>query len=181
MQHDSILYEFMETEQNTTYDSESEESECDEDDQSEDVVKKINEINGDGLGSLMILVRCAAHTLQLAVHDVLRKTTSSDQIEQVRKVVKNLKSSRYLDKIPHELKSIRINVVTRWNSLYNMFESISSRQHIFEEFYAKFRNDRKDVYLPDSTFGTINHFIEAFKPVEECTKALQAEQLAMSK
>jgi hypothetical protein len=53
----------------------------------------------DGLLSILIVFRCAAHTLQLAVHDVL-SMVSKTQINHIRSVVKKLKSSKHLDIMP---------------------------------------------------------------------------------
>lgn len=73
---------------------------------------------GDGLSAILVIVRCAAHTLQLAVHDVLKNY--NEEIKRIRNVVKKLRSSKYRHMSPG-LKSLKLNVVTRWK-LHSSFK-----------------------------------------------------------
>lgn len=135
----------------------------------------------DGLMSILIVVRCAAHTLQLAVHDVLKMGWKSD-IKKIRDVVKELKSSKYLNYMSKNVKTLKLNNATRWNSLFVMFESILEKRPELEEMYRRMPDKLKaPVYLDPKDFQLMSDFTEAFKPVFECTQTLQYEQFAMSK
>lgn len=135
----------------------------------------------DGLMAILVIVRCAAHTLQLAVHDAL-KLIGKDNIQHIRKVVKELKSSKYLDYMNSTLKTLKLDVVTRWNSLHLMFLSILKNRLHLEEMYKKIPEIlKKDIFLNAEHFEFIKNFTEAFAPIYQCTNELQAEQFAMSK
>jgi hypothetical protein len=60
-------------------------------DSSDDEFEPDNENNSDQVLSLLSVVRCAAHTIQLAVHDALKKSDCAT-IRKIRSVVKKLKT-----------------------------------------------------------------------------------------
>lgn len=187
-QHDLMLDDELRKMQQQVQESDSEnEDENDEDfqfdyqEKESDLLTAIKDPLDDGLMAILVVVRCAAHTLQLAVHDVL-KSSCKEEIQNIRKIVKELKSTKYLNYMSDSLRTLKINVVTRWNSLYIMFESVLDKQIEFNDMYGKLPNDlKKNVYLGDDDFLFMRQFTEAFRPVFECTLRLQSEQLAMSK
>ena len=119
LQHDQILSAEMKRMQENRVDSSA--SEDSKDDSEGELQGCFNEETGvlklnfsftaeDGLSSLLKVFRCAAHTLQLAVHDSLAKIPETP-INRIRTVVKNLRSSKFLDLVPESLKSLRLNVL----------------------------------------------------------------------
>jgi hypothetical protein len=94
-QNDQILTEFFQNMQNTHFSSDEEDEKSTEnnitefDDSPPEATSAI-----EGLEAHLFVVRCACHSLQLVVHDVLK--TFSTNIEKIRSAVKNLKSSKYL-------------------------------------------------------------------------------------
>lgn len=91
-----------------------------------------------GVG-ILICVRCASHTLQLAVNDVLKVEKTATYIKSIREKIKKAKSTTY--KQIFELSKINIpplDIVTRWNSTFLMIKSISDNK----EFYKKLDNGK---------------------------------------
>ncbi|KAF2892165.1 hypothetical protein ILUMI_14008 [Ignelater luminosus] len=71
-------------------------------------------------------MRCAAHTLQLAVEDALNKDeTANALISKARSVVNVLRTPTYTVLLKREkLRKPVIDVVTRWHSKMSMFSTI---------------------------------------------------------
>lgn len=66
-------------------------------------------------------IRCAAHTIQLAINDALEKVNCFTVIDKARKLVKNLRLQQILLKL--EAKGLPIpslDCITRWFSIYIM-------------------------------------------------------------
>lgn len=125
---------------------------------------------------------CAAHTVQLAVHDVLASLRSKTSIKHIRSVIKELKSSSYLDYNMSRFKSLKLNVCSRWNSLYKMFVSILKHEDDLKNLFSRVpKKLLPKIYLSAEDFNYMTKFNEAFDPIYKLTLALQSEQLAMSK
>jgi hypothetical protein len=88
-----------------------------------EAVNHIIQDQNDGMISFLTVVRCAAHTLQLAVYDVIKMLRFKSSVNKILSVVKELRSTAYLDFILPGVKTIKLNNVTRWNSTYKMFLS----------------------------------------------------------
>lgn len=80
------------------------------------------------IASLFSVVRCAAHTLQLAAYDVIK--TISVEIEECRAVIKTLRTRIRSD--GSQLNLPTLDNVTRWNSTYLMINSLHSMKHSIE-------------------------------------------------
>lgn len=111
--------------------------------------------------SVLSVVRCAAHTLQLAAYDII-KTIQCD-VNKCRQVVKDLRtafrSGSYLT-LPV------LDNTTRWNSTFDMLESLFSLREDLEN---------KSI-ISDIDWTFIETFLTAYKPVAKCSKQLQNEQ-----
>lgn len=135
--------------------------------------------------AMLTVVRCAAHTIQLVVHDVL-KTTAKNPIAKIRNVARNVRSTRYLNYTQKRIV-LRLDNATRWNSLYTLFESMLKERRSFEiliealEKQPGKESDLADVFLDDGHFMLMENFVEAFKPIYTCTTLLQTQEMAMSK
>lgn len=193
-QHDLLLSDEMrKMQEHVPTDDDEDESEDDEDDgefrfeynqrdkNMENLISDLQDSTEDGLMSTLIVIRCAAHTLQLAVYDVL-KSFAKEKILHIRKVVLELKSSKFLDFMPTELKALQLNVVTRWNSLFIMFKEILKKEDAFKKMFDRLPDNlKKSILLEQDDFLFMRQFTDAFQPVYDCTIELQSEQLAMSK
>lgn len=68
-------------------------------------------------------IKCAAHTIQLAVHEAIRKTDVMKWIILCREVGKDLRKQNFMYEMNEQKingKAIRLDCVTRWNSTYRM-------------------------------------------------------------
>lgn len=66
-------------------------------------------------------VRCAEHTLQLAVSDTLKETNMKEQLLEIRKIVKTLRKLPYKKLFAVSKRSKpKLDCPTRWNSTYGM-------------------------------------------------------------
>lgn len=68
-------------------------------------------------------IRCAVHTLQLAIHDALKETELTKFITECRQICKLLnrgKTRRLLKANNIQIVRIRLDCKTRWNSTYRM-------------------------------------------------------------
>ncbi|XP_017085560.1 uncharacterized protein LOC108117563 [Drosophila eugracilis] len=108
-------------------------------------------------------IRCAAHSLQLAVKDFLNNDERSEIVENARKLVKTLRTPTFRLAIAATSLPLPINdVPTRWSSTYEMLKSVC----IYEEFIHQ--------HLPP-----IRQFalLSVLEPISVATKKLQSEQL----
>uniref|UniRef100_A0A8D8TN44 Uncharacterized protein n=1 Tax=Cacopsylla melanoneura TaxID=428564 RepID=A0A8D8TN44_9HEMI len=76
----------------------------------------------------VLSVHCAAHTLQLAVHDAIRNTGEfRGLIDKARRMVKLLRTPNYYKILKREGRAKPpLDVDTRWNSSYEMLKSLYS-------------------------------------------------------
>ncbi|KAF2889649.1 hypothetical protein ILUMI_16524, partial [Ignelater luminosus] len=67
-------------------------------------------------------MRCAAHTLQLAITDTLKEDTAATRLLcKIRQLVKKLRTPTYLYLIKKEsLLKPALDYATRWNSTVDM-------------------------------------------------------------
>lgn len=119
------------------------------------------------LSSIFSVVRCAAHTLQLAVHDEMRKLEGS--INECRTNVKKIRTLVRGNNVNITLPVI--DNTTRWNSTYEMVSSL-----------LKIKDDI--LNLEGSTiihvdWNFVTNFVDAFKALAICTKQLQQEQYTL--
>lgn len=135
------------------------------------------------LFAILSVIRCACHVLNLAVVKCLKSLGAVTTISEVRQIVKLLKGIKY-KRIFKELKIPRpkLDVETRWNSLYMMFSSLLKIKGKLDDVFKLFaKKDVKDVEIKLEQWIFIEKFCEAFEPAFEATKRLQATQLPMSK
>lgn len=167
--------------------------ECDNDDDDEDeecfnengptdiptIVKDAME----DITSIAVLVRCSVHTLQLAVHDALKeiKKNNNTNLEIVRNVVKNLKSSTYSEPMHRlKIKSPSVDVCTRWNSSFVMVHKLLSIKNDIQRLYEYVEDgDLDGITLTENDWEFISMFHEAFLPCYQLTLKLQDSNISM--
>lgn len=82
-------------------------------------------------------MRCAAHTLQLAIRDGLKIPEVRHILSKTRNVVKKLRTPQMIDVIRTDGGLLPIiDVVTRWGSTYLMLERIVSLQTIINKYLS---------------------------------------------
>jgi hypothetical protein len=185
---DEILQLRAETEdvQSESDDEEEEETNFDEQESTiaSEVVSQIFQDKNDGFIAFLTVVRCAAHTLQLAVYDVLKVLLFRSKIQKIRSCVKELRSSAYLDFITPGVNTIKLNNVTRWNSTYKMFQSILNKKDELQKMYSNKQMSEKlldKILISEEDFDFIESFVSSMDPVYRSTLQLEREQLAASK
>ncbi len=130
---------------------------------------------------IMSIIRCACHSLQLAVYDAIKGLGINNEINDIRKIVKNLKASKYNDAFKKaKLKKPKINVCTRWNSLYMMFNELILNRSKFRELYKYISTtDVSSVYFTEKHWNFMVKFCDAFKVAYVCTQKMQSQNLNM--
>lgn len=131
--------------------------------------------------AILSVVRCAAHTLQLAVHDSFKHLESNEVIGKVRTIVKLLRLDRYKELVQLiAIKLPKLDVITRWNSTFDMMHSFLEIKDQLKRLDDMLPSTL-DFQIPDLHWTWIKSFIEAYAPVSRCTVKLQSAELAMSK
>lgn len=115
------------------------------------------------VASILSIVRCAAHTLQLAAYDVLKELDA--KVCECRSAVKKLRTFArgHCNVIPIPC----LDNSTRWNSTFLML------QHL-----RKARGNIEVTEAGDITvdWEFVDNFVTAFSPLEKCTRIMQKEQ-----
>lgn len=121
-------------------------------------------------------VRCAAHTLQLAVDDALKAANISHTIANARNVSKKLRTQNIMTIIKKmQLKKPKVDCVTRWHSTVDML----LRMLELKEFCVDMAGANRDLHLSPAEWITIESITKALTPAKITTKILQNEQLTM--
>lgn len=176
------LRESLQSESESSNDSDDDdEEEQDFDDEFEEY-KIANEEEHFQVLSVFSVIRCAAHTLQLAIFDALKELRVEFTINEIRKIVHKLRSSKFNAAFSQlKMKKPKLDVCTRWNSLYLMFQSLLDNKVNYQKFYKLLGSvETKDASLTEAHWEFMNKFCESFKVPYKCTQNLQAQQLSMS-
>ncbi|XP_055623388.1 uncharacterized protein LOC129766817 [Toxorhynchites rutilus septentrionalis] len=120
------------------------------------------------------LIRCAAHTLQLAVLDVVNK--SNDSIKEITEIAKKCNNVKYTTNFGHHNATYPPTwCQTRWGGIYVMISSFLKQKQFFEQLAEQFA----ELDL-SSHWEFIESYAEAFKPVYICSKNLQGSHVSLS-
>ncbi|XP_055524844.1 uncharacterized protein LOC129718265 [Wyeomyia smithii] len=120
------------------------------------------------------LVRCAVHTLQLAVTDVTKRY--EDGIRLVTTVAKNCRKSSYKVYFEKENQALPpLYAKTRWGGTFKMLAHFKNS----EEYYTTLGAKHGELDLKDR-WDFIDSFVEAFQPVYDCTISLQNQHVGLS-
>ncbi|XP_065095790.1 uncharacterized protein LOC135717588 [Ochlerotatus camptorhynchus] len=144
----------------------------DEDDNYEDNDELLNDIINE-LSTKVSLVRCAVHTLQLAVTDVVNHT--DNHIRRITTVAKNCRKTAY--KPSFDLKNIPLPPLfskTRWGGIYEMILKFYDN----EEFYRDLGKQFKELDLSEH-WDYIHDYKNALQPVYVSTKEMQAKHMSL--
>lgn len=120
--------------------------------------------------------RCAAHTLQLSVTDVLKPMDRNSNLITIRNLCKLAKTVRF--RFIFEERGIPLpqgDVITRWGSTYNMISSFVNHRGFYEDLAAT----NTDFRIDSTLWNFMVDFEAAFKPLYDITLKLQSEDLLM--
>lgn len=84
------------------------------------------------------LVRCAAHTVQLAVGDVIKK--NDPNVKRITDFVKDTRKVKYTIDFEHfKAKRAPMWGVTRWGGKQKMFKSMLKQEDFYRELVTKYK------------------------------------------
>ncbi|XP_062553188.1 uncharacterized protein LOC134218246 [Armigeres subalbatus] len=121
----------------------------------------------DAIRNQAVGIRCGAHTTQLVVSDACKAHHS--EISAITKVVTAMRNTRY--KTFFDLSSAKfppIPTPTRWGSQYSMMLRLAEQKDIF----VKLGDEFEELNL-DELWNFVDSYVEAFKPLNDCTVAIQ--------
>lgn len=137
------------------------------------------------------LIRCAVHSLQLAILDVVKR--SDEAIKRVTDVARKCKLTRY--KTHFEFRNAQYPPVwsqTRWCGIFKMMESFKNQKEFFTELAKQYpelgkylcfqyREKLQFFFFLDLNcrWEFIEKYVEALKPVFTCTKNMQASHVSL--
>ncbi|XP_055538735.1 uncharacterized protein LOC129726108 [Wyeomyia smithii] len=120
------------------------------------------------------LVRCAVHTMQLAVTDVTK--LYEDNIKAVTNIAKACRKISYEAYFEAEGQALPpLYAKTRWGGVFKMVEHFNK----FETFYVKLGAIHKELDL-DNNWKFVNNFVQAFSPTYEATIKFQDKHVGLS-
>ncbi|XP_055529272.1 uncharacterized protein LOC129721119 isoform X2 [Wyeomyia smithii] len=120
------------------------------------------------------LVRCAAHTLQLAILDVVDK--SNDAIKRVTDIAIKSKNVKYMTNFVHHNATYPpVWCQTRWGGIYLMMRSFFQQKSFFEQLSKQF----PELNLVHH-WQFIQDYTGAFQPVYHCSKTIQESHVSLS-
>ncbi|XP_064475529.1 zinc finger BED domain-containing protein 4-like [Ornithodoros turicata] len=119
-------------------------------------------------------VRCAAHTLQLAVDDAMKKASVKGTIARAREVCKKLRCPTVMMMIKKlRLRKPILDCPTRWLSTYDMLQRLMD----LRSFCVDMASTNREVFLTTDEWGRIDGIIKGLHPAKKTTLTLQSEQL----
>ncbi|KAK3919731.1 Zinc finger BED domain-containing protein 4, partial [Frankliniella fusca] len=127
-------------------------------------------------------IRCAAHTLQLAVDDALKADRSlKSTIESVRRLANYLRTPT----VAFQIKEARLplptlDVCTRWGSLYDMLTSVFNLRN-FIEFTLVWtkKEDKIKLSLTEEEWDSAERIANDLAPARKATVKLQRQSLTL--
>lgn len=120
------------------------------------------------------VVRCAAHTLQLAMQDASNNVGIRALLAEVREVVRRIRTPLYVRILKEENKPVpKLDCPTRWHSAIDMVESLLNLKEICS------LNERLQVLVSSTPWSALEDFVKSMTPAKLLTKKLQTEQLTV--
>ncbi|KAH7950301.1 hypothetical protein HPB49_022119 [Dermacentor silvarum] len=112
-------------------------------------------------------VRCAAHTLQLAVSDALKDSGSNTLVAQCRALAKKLRAQSAMGLIRKlGLRKPNINCPTRWMSTLVMLTRLVE----LKDFAKDFLSHNETASWTESIWAKVEMLTESLQPAQEATK-----------
>ena len=122
--------------------------------------------------SILQGVRCAAHTLQLAVSDSIKEKNISHLISKARNVAKKLKTPIVMNILKKfKFKKPIIDCVSRWHSMHDMLERLLELRSFCDDMSTTI----PELHLSSNDWNLSKLIVSALKPAKIGTKLFQAE------
>lgn len=135
-------------------------------------------------------VSCFAHTLQLALHDsILTQPSVADLIALSRKIVGHFKHSSSATTSLHAIQEqiglpkhqLHQDVVTRWNSTYQMLERLIEQKRAVSLYIAECdEKNKKALTLTTSQWVLATRIVAILQPFEQLTREISGNNSCFS-
>lgn len=123
-------------------------------------------------------MRCAIHTLQLAVRDGLKNSRVTTFLEKVRTIIKKLRAPNLLAVIRKRGGLLPIlDVVTRWGSTYAMLRRLQRMKEVVQDLAAV----NRELQLSDADWKRIDMLANVLRAPYDATIRLQSAELTPGK
>lgn len=130
----------------------SDENDDEEDQLAEETERDVSEELCDEFQERLNLVRCAVHTLQLAILDVVNRSDESiKSLTDVAKKCKQIKYSTFFEF--HSASYPPVWSQTRWGGIFKMVESFKTQK----EFFTKLANQFPELGMYEQVFLNNTH------------------------
>ncbi|XP_065085818.1 uncharacterized protein LOC135707833 [Ochlerotatus camptorhynchus] len=140
----------------------------------DEMLEAVESIFLHGNESCIATLKCVAHTINLVVKDVINGEDES--LKKIRKIVKFCRKTEYkpffdLAKVPLP----KIDVETRWGSMYEMVACLYAQSTFYKDLGCKF----DELRLTEDDWDYVIEFSCAFEHVYGLTKNLQSDDLIL--
>lgn len=143
------------------------------DNEFEDLETEITRLNKE----FIVSIRCAAHTLQLAIGDFLKKANLQNVITVSVCVVKKLRNPSILTIIKRAgLRKPVLHCPTRWDSTLKMISSLIN----LKTFCSEYQEAIPELKVSEENWSKMTKLVAVLTPAHEASLNLQNEQLTMS-
>ncbi|KAL5246159.1 hypothetical protein ACI65C_013567 [Semiaphis heraclei] len=143
-----------------------------------DLTQFENEI-GNAVNSLPTTskVRCAAHSLNLAIEEALKITSVQNVLARARAVVKKLRRPTFATLLKRQNKKFAIrDIETRWSSVYDMLLRLCE----LKDFCLEFQETMPELLISISNWNRIEEMVDTLKPAKIGLVQLQKEDITLS-
>ena len=149
-------------------------NEDEEDEQNEDDEEAIQEIDqmGTGFDCTIYHMRCAEHTLQLGIRDVLKKGRSDKFLTKLRKIAQHLRAPHTDGILKRRAgKGMLIDMPTRWGSTFLMLQHLLDLKSFIQDLGSQ------DSYLTESEWSEVKMMVDVLQIPHAATISLQKQDL----
>ena len=119
-------------------------------------------------------VRCAAHTLQLAIRDGLKQRRAGAVLAQARNVAKKLRAPNMLSSLKNKGQLLPvIDVETRWGSSFLMLKRLLSLKDVVQDYAAA----APELHMPETAWQQIQELANVLEQPYAVTVRVQSADL----
>lgn len=134
------------------------------------------DVTAEETSTIMSGVRCAAHTLQLAVDDAIKESKIHGILGKARAAAKKLRTPTIVTVLTQlKLKRAILDCPTRWHSTTDMLIRLLE----LRPFCSDMERTNKELKLSDREWEKLVEITSSLEPARIATKILQDEQLTM--
>ena len=143
-----------------------------EDEDDDEEIKKIQDSLS--IDHTIYHMRCAEHTLQLGIRDVLKKGRAEKFLTKLRKLAQHLRSP-HTDGIlkRRAIKGMLIDIPTRWGSTFLMLQRLADLKCFVQNLGSH------EAYLTESEWAEVKMMVEVLQILHAATIYFQKQDLTL--